>query len=104
VQLLTITNKVVSSNHAHGEVNSIQLYVRVCLKVTCRRSVSFPDSSTNKPDHHDIAKILLKVALNTITLFYLWEVNKSHDKRPLPLDFKFHFIFFYVNEKNSNNY
>jgi hypothetical protein len=24
-------------------------------------------SSTNKTDHHDIAKILLKVALNTIT-------------------------------------
>jgi len=25
-------------------------------------------SSTNKTDHHDIAEILLKVALNTITL------------------------------------
>jgi hypothetical protein len=31
--------------------------------MTCGRSV---DSSTNKTDHHDIAKILLKVALNTI--------------------------------------
>jgi hypothetical protein len=29
-----------------------------------------PVSSTNKIDHDDIAKILLKVALNTITL--LW--------------------------------
>ena len=27
-----------------------------------------PVSSTNKTDRHDIAKILLKVALNTITL------------------------------------
>ena len=27
-----------------------------------------PVSSTNKTNHHDIAEILLKVALNTITL------------------------------------
>jgi hypothetical protein len=27
-----------------------------------------PVSSTNETDHHDITKILLKVALNTITL------------------------------------
>jgi hypothetical protein len=27
-----------------------------------------PVSSTNRTDHHDIAEILLKVALNTITL------------------------------------
>jgi hypothetical protein len=27
-----------------------------------------PVSSTNKTDHHDITEILLKVALNTITL------------------------------------
>jgi hypothetical protein len=27
-----------------------------------------PVSSTNKTDHHDIIEILLKVALNTITL------------------------------------
>jgi hypothetical protein len=28
----------------------------------------FPVSSTNKTDRHDITEILLKVALNTITL------------------------------------
>ena len=33
------------------------------LSVTCRRSVVF---STHKTDRHDITKILLKVALNTI--------------------------------------
>jgi hypothetical protein len=33
------------------------------LSVTCRRTVVF---STNKTDRHDITKILLKVALNTI--------------------------------------
>jgi len=30
-----------------------------------------PVSSTSKTDHHDITEILLKVALNTITLVYL---------------------------------
>jgi hypothetical protein len=30
-------------------------------------SLGTPVSSTGKPDRHDIAKILLKVALNTIT-------------------------------------
>jgi hypothetical protein len=40
------------------------------LSVTCGRSVVLcgsPFSSTNKTDRHDIAEILLKVALNTIT-------------------------------------
>jgi hypothetical protein len=39
--------------------------------VTCGRSwfsPGTPDSSTNKTDHHDINKILLKVALNNIIL------------------------------------
>jgi hypothetical protein len=38
--------------------------------VTCGRSVVFSGysvSSTNKNDRHDIAEIILKVALNTIT-------------------------------------
>ena len=36
-------------------------------------------SSTNKTDHHDITEILLKVALNTITLtlFYVWDPTTS---------------------------
>ena len=33
--------------------------------------ISCSDSSTNKTDHHDITKILFKVALNTITLTLL---------------------------------
>jgi hypothetical protein len=46
------------------------------LSANCGRSWVFPVlwffpgaavSSTNKTDHHDIAEILLKVALNTIT-------------------------------------
>ena len=33
-------------------------------------------SSANKTDSHDISEILLKVALNTITLIYCWLNNK----------------------------
>ena len=41
--------------------------------MTCAMSVVSPDTlvfSTNKTDHHDIAAILLKVELNTITLTF----------------------------------
>jgi hypothetical protein len=41
------------------------------LTVICNRSVVFSGhsvSSINKTDHHDIAEILLKVVLNTISL------------------------------------
>ena len=52
-------------------VYSIQHYV-IKLPVTCSRLVVLspgpPVSSTNKTNHHDITEILLKVALNTITL------------------------------------
>jgi hypothetical protein len=70
MQSVPITTKVVSSNPAHGEVYSIQHFV-ISLSVTCSRSVAFQCitvSSTNKTDQHDITEILLKVALNTITL------------------------------------
>ena len=40
---------------------------KVCQWLVTGRWFS-PVSSTNKTDHHDIAEILLKVALNTITL------------------------------------
>jgi hypothetical protein len=67
-----MTTNVVSSNPTHGEVNAIQHYVIKLgsdlwqvdgfLRVTLV-------SSTNKTDRNDIyAKILLKVALNTITI------------------------------------
>ena len=38
------------------------------LSMTCDRSVFSPVTSTNKTDHHKITELLLKVALNTITL------------------------------------
>jgi hypothetical protein len=59
-------NKAVSLNIAH---------TRLCEKV-CQRfaagqwfSSSTLVSSTNKTDRYDITEILLKVALNTITLY-----------------------------------
>jgi hypothetical protein len=39
-----------------------------------------PVSSNNKTDHHDIAEILLKVALNPITTYY---INVTVDGLPL---------------------
>ena len=63
VQSVPVTTKVVSLNLAHGEVYSIQHYVIKFVSVL--RQVVF---STNKTDCHNIAEILLKVALNTITL------------------------------------
>ena len=69
VQSLPITTKVVSSNPVHGEVYSIQHYVIKFVSDLRQVGVFFPGnpvSSTNKTDRHDIAEILLKVALNTI--------------------------------------
>ena len=66
MQSVPITTKVVSSNPAHGEVYSIQLYVIKFVidlgQVSGFLRVLF-FSSTNKTGRHDIAEILLKVAL-----------------------------------------
>ena len=71
VQSVHITTKVVSLNPAHGKVYSIQHYVvKVCHWLATGRwfSLDTPVSPTNKTDHYDITEILLKVALNTISL------------------------------------
>ena len=64
MQSLPITDKVVSSDPAHGEVYSIQHYVINCQLFAGCRWFS-PVSSTNKADRLDITEILLKVALST---------------------------------------
>jgi hypothetical protein len=74
MQSVPITSKVVSSNPTHGEVYLIQHYV---IKfVNCLWQVDgfllVLVSSTNKTDRHNITEILLKVALNTITLTLLF--------------------------------
>ena len=59
------------TTHVHGEVYLIHHYViKVCpwLAKGLWFSPGTQGSSTNKTDHHDIAEIVLKVALNTITL------------------------------------
>jgi hypothetical protein len=50
-------------------------------------SLGTPASSTTKTGHHDIAEILLKVALNTKNLNFLSSANNFH-------------IAFYLKEKN----
>ena len=64
VHIITI---VVSSNPAHGEVNSIQHYV---IKFASGGwfSLGTPVFSINKTDYQNITEIVLKVALSTITL------------------------------------
>ena len=65
------TNDVVSSNPAHDEVYWIQhLCDKVCELLAAGQWISLGTqlSSTNKTDCHGITEILLKVALNTITL------------------------------------
>jgi hypothetical protein len=71
VQSVNITTKVVSSNPAHGEVYSIQHCDKVCQWLATGQwfSPGTPVSSINKAYLHDIAEILLKVALNTITIW-----------------------------------
>ena len=58
---MSITTKVVSSNPVYGQVYSIQHYVIKFI------------SDLRQADRQDITEILLKVALNTITLNSLFE-------------------------------
>ena len=76
LQVLSITSKVVSSNPAHGEVYSIQLYVIKFVSHLWKFSSGTPVSSINKTDRHDTTEILLKVALNTITLIRTLRANE----------------------------
>ena len=60
LQSVSITTNVVSSNHAHGEVYSIQHYV-IKFASDLRQvdrwfSPGIPVSSTNKSDRHDIVE------------------------------------------------
>ena len=65
VQSVHISTKVMSSNPVHGEMCSIQHYVNF---VTILRQIGgfLQVSSTNETYRHDIAEILLTIALSTI--------------------------------------
>ena len=66
MQSVPITADVVSSIHAQGECT--RSCDKVCQWLVAGRCFSpcTPVSSINKTDHHNIAKIILKMALNTI--------------------------------------
>ena len=77
MQSVPITTNVVSLNPAQGQVYSIQHYVTNVfqwLPAGWWFSQGTPVSFTNKTDRHDITEILLKVALNTITLTLVCKV------------------------------
>ena len=61
---------------------------KLCDKVCQWLAAGTTVSSTNKTDHHDITKILLKVVLNTIKL-NLTQLSNSY------LEFKLPFYFFF---------
>ena len=77
MQSVPITTEVVSLNLAHGEVYSVQHYVKNVIYIyiyyqwlaTGRWfSLATSVSPTSKTDHDDITEILGKVALNTISI------------------------------------
>jgi len=61
-----ITTDVVSSNPAQDEMYNIMIKFVSDLRQGLWFSPGTPVSSTNKTKRHDITRILLKVALNTI--------------------------------------
>ena len=68
---MSITTNVVGSNHAHGEVYFIQHFEIKFISDLRQfgdflRVLRFPQPM--KTDRYDITKVLLKVALNTLTL------------------------------------
>jgi len=68
----------VSSNPDYGKVYiDATLCDKVCQWLATGQwfSPSTPVSSNNKTDSHDITEILLKVALNTITLTLAWTLK-----------------------------
>ena len=70
---VSITNKIVSSNPAHGEVYSVQHYVIKFVSHLWQVGGFLRFFFTNKTDHHEITEILLKKALNTIIIpYYPW--------------------------------
>jgi hypothetical protein len=69
-----IITEVVSFNPVHGEVYSIQHNVIKFVSDWRQVGGFFMIAFTNTTDRHNIAELLLKVALNTITITR----NKEH--------------------------
>ena len=65
-------NRLNSLKDNHGEVYSIQHYV---IKFVSDKLVILPVPSTNKTDHHQLTEMLLKVALDTMTITQIFKDN-----------------------------
>jgi hypothetical protein len=67
MQSMPITTDIVSSHIDQGEVHVQHYVIKFVsdLREVGGFSLGPPISFTNKTDHHDIAEILLEVALNT---------------------------------------
>jgi hypothetical protein len=83
VQSMHITTKVVNTNTIHGEGGVLDptLVDEVCQWLAADKwfSLGTPVSSTYKTDRHDIAEILLKVALS--------KINQTINQQPLSMTF-----------------
>jgi len=89
MQLVPITTNVMTSNFAHGEVYMYLIHHYVVKLVSDFRLSGRWFSPPIKTDCHDIAEILLKVALNTITLkitckFYFSPLRHMVYERRIP--------------------
>ena len=71
MQSLPITTDIVSLNPTQAIQHYVIKFVSELRQVSGFLLVLFFFSSFNKTDRHDITEILLKVALNTITLTHL---------------------------------
>jgi len=72
MQSVPISSNIVSSNPAHSKVHSMQHYVKMkFISDLPQVGGLLWVSSSNKTDCQDITEIMLKVALNTITLYVL---------------------------------
>ena len=98
MQLLHITTEVVSRNPVHCVVYSVQHNVIKFVGDLQKVGGFIQVSSTNRTDRHDITEILLKVALNTITITLWWRgcnlyigeriVVIIEDQSSKPLDYR----------------
>jgi len=78
----------VSSNLDQGEVNNIMWWSD--LWQVGGFFPGTPVSSTNKTDRHDITEILLKVALNTITIISNLNQCKVYERSNLCVIYGYH--------------
>ena len=70
MQSVPISSNIVGLNPAHSKVHSMQHYAKMkFISDLPQVGGLLCVSSSNKTDLHDIIEIMLKVALNTITLY-----------------------------------